>query len=517
MIMGRWRTGYRRGWLTVGLLGAVALFTACSAAPSPGAPAPPATAAPPAPTGTAGAKQGARPNIVFVLTDDLSNNLVQYMPHVQALQRAGMSFTNYTVADSLCCPSRASIFTGRYPHNTGVFTNDPPDGGWDVFHARGEENNTFATSLQRAGYRTGFMGKYLNRYPTKGFPGSGGPYVPPGWSEWDGSDNGYDEFNYDLNENHRVVHYGHAPSDYLTDVLAGKATAFIRNASAAHSPFMLEVATFAPHFPYTPAPRDRDAFPGLTAPRGPSFDTLPKNPPSWLAHRTPLTPRQLSKIDNAFRKRVQSVQAVDRMLAAVQDTLAATGQANNTVLLFNSDNGLHTGEYRLMPDKLTAFDTDVLVPLVVAGPGIAANTSSPAIAQNIDLRPTFEDLAGVATPTDVDGHSLVPLLHGQNPPQWPTAALVEHHGPVLNPADPDRPGRYGGNPPSYEALRTAGYTYVEYGGGEREYYDRAADPGELNNIAATLPPDAAARLHDTLSRMRSCHGQLACSAAARTP
>ncbi|MBO0850225.1 MAG: sulfatase [Pseudonocardia sp.] len=496
-----------------------ALLVGCSAGPPLAGPppAPSATTPAPAPTGVAGAKRGDRPNIVFVLTDDLSNNLVPYMPHVQALQRAGMSFTNYTVTDSLCCPSRASIFSGRYPHNTGVFTNEPPDGGWDVFHARGEEASTFATSLQKAGYRTGFMGKYMNRYPARGFPGSGGPYVPPGWSEWNGSDNGYDGFNYDLNENGRLVHYGHAPADYLTDVVGGKATAFIRSASAAHSPFMLEVATFAPHFPYTPAPRDREAFPGLTAPRGPAFDTLPATPPSWLAPHKPLNPRQVDKINAGFRKRVQSVQAVDRMIAAIQDTLAATGEAGNTVLVFNSDNGFHMGEYRLTPDKLTAFDTDVLVPLVVAGPGIAANSTTPAIAQNIDLRPTFEDLTGATTPAEVDGRSLVPLLHGQTPPDWPTTALVEHHGPVLNPADPDRPGRYGGNPPSYEALRTAGYTYVEYGGGEREFYDRDRDPAQLNNIAATLPAETATRLHDSLDQMRNCHGQAACSAAAHSP
>jgi N-acetylglucosamine-6-sulfatase len=514
LIKGGQQSVNRRCRLTAGVLGAVALLAGCSAGPPP---SPPAAKATPAPTNVAGAVRGERPNIVFVLTDDLSSNLVQYMPHVLALQRAGMSFTNYTVTDSLCCPSRASIFTGRYPHNTGVFTNDPPDGGWDVFHARSEETKTFAPPLRKAGYRTGFMGKYLNRYPTRGFPGSNGPYVPPGWTEWDGSDNGYDEFNYDLNENGRVVHYGHNPSDYLTDVLTGKATRFIQDASAAHSPFLLEVATFAPHFPYTPAPADRTAFPGLTVPRGPTFDTLPANPPSWLAPRTPLTPPQIGKIDNAFRKRVQSVQAVDRMLASIQSTLTATGQANNTVVIFNSDNGFHTGEYRLTPDKLTAFDTDVRVPLVLAGPGIAANSTSAAVTQNIDLRPTFEDLAGVATPADVDGHSLVPLLHGQNPPQWPTAALIEHHGPVLNPTDPDRPGRYGGNPPSYEALRTTEYTYVEYGNGEREYYDRAADPAELKNIAATLPSETATHLHDTLSGMRTCRGRAACSAAARTP
>ncbi|MBO0877937.1 MAG: sulfatase, partial [Pseudonocardia sp.] len=136
-----------------------------------------------------------------------------------------------------------------------------------------------------------------------------------------------------------------------------------------------------------------------------------------------------------------------------------------------------------------------------------------------DLCPTFEELAGVNVPADVladvDGRSLVPLLHGQQPADWPTAALVEHHGPDADPTDPDRPGRHSGNPPSYAALRTAHDTYVEYDHGEREYYNRDADPDELHNIAASLPPATLARLHDTLSALRGCRGRSACTAASR--
>jgi N-acetylglucosamine-6-sulfatase len=468
------------------LLAAVLLTTAC-AAPA--------------------ARADSRPNVVLILTDDLSNDLMPYLPHVQELQKAGMSFTNYTVTDSLCCPSRASILTGRFPHNTGIFTNTGTDGGYDAFQARGEESQTFAAALQQAGYRTALMGKYLNGYePTDA--------VPPGWSEWDVAGNAYAEFNYDLNENGNVVHYGSDPADYLTDVLSGKATAFLESAAAQQSPFLLEVATFAPHRPYTPAPADQDSFAGLTAPRGPAFDTLPTNPPSWLASRTPLTQRQIERVDTAFRKRAQSVQAVDRMLAAIRDTLARTGQADNTVIVFSSDNGYHLGQYRLIMGKMTAFDTDVQVPLVVAGPGIPAGTTNAAVAQNIDLAPTFDDLAGVSVPSDVDGRSLVPLLHGQQPADWP-AALIEHHGPDLDPADPDQPDPNSGNPTSYEALRTAHYTYVEYADGQREYYDRATDPAQLNNAAATLPAPRLTQLHDTLAALRACRGGTGCAAAAR--
>src|SRR6266487_1089967 len=176
----------------------------------------------------------APPNVVFVLTDDLSWNLVQYLPQVKKLQADGLTFNDYTVTDSLCCPSRSSILTGRFPHDTGVFTNGGPDGGFGYFHNHGEESQTFATALQAKGYRTAMMGKYLNGYLPADTLGGTRPYVPPGWTEWDVAGNGYPEFNYNLNENHTVVHYGSRPPDYLTDVLARKGSTFIANSAALH-------------------------------------------------------------------------------------------------------------------------------------------------------------------------------------------------------------------------------------------------------------------------------------------
>ncbi|MFL5905712.1 MAG: sulfatase-like hydrolase/transferase, partial [Solirubrobacteraceae bacterium] len=249
----------------------------------------------------------APPNVVFVLTDDLAWNLVQYMPHVQELQQRGMTFTRYYVTDSLCCPSRASIFTGRFPHNTKIFTNMAPDGGYDVFHQRHEERSTFATALHKAGYRTGFMGKYLNGYlPTS-------LRVPNGWSDWVGAGAAYAEFNYNLNQNGTLVHYGKRPRDYLTDVLAAKGSAFINAAADAGQPFVLELSTFAPHGPFTPAPRHANLFPGLKAPKGPAFNAPVRNAPSWLAGHAPLPPRAINRANVRYRKRAQAVQAVDEM------------------------------------------------------------------------------------------------------------------------------------------------------------------------------------------------------------
>jgi N-acetylglucosamine-6-sulfatase len=462
--------------------------------------------------GGAGAAALGRPNIVFVLTDDLSMDLLRFMPNVQAMQVRGLTFNDYYVSDSLCCPSRSSIFSGNFPHDTHVFGNVGPEGGFHAFYNRGEEQHTFAVALQQAGYRTAMMGKYLNGY----LDGPGGPrdvpatYVPPGWSEWDVAGQAYPEFNYRLNENGTLRRYGDQPSDYLTDVLARKGVSFINSSAASGQPFFLELATFAPHFPYTPAPRNANDFPGLTAPHPPSFNVLPTHAPAWLADHPPLTPGQIDRINSVFRKRAQAVQAVDDMIGRVEQALSANGVARNTYLVFSSDNGLHTGEYRLMPGKMTAFDTDIRVPLVVVGPGVAAGETS-AMAENVDLAKTFAAIGGTTLPSD--GHSLLPALQGQTPDDWRNAILVEHHGPDLRGIDPDFQQTSSGNPRTYEAMRTHRFLYVEYDNGEREFYDLSQDPFELQNLADQLTWADRILLHTDLTAMENCHDGLSCWAS----
>ena len=452
----------------------------------------------------AGAK---RPNIVFILADDLALNLVQYMPHVLKMQHDGVTFANYFVTDSLCCPSRSSIFTGRYPHDTGIYRNVGPDGGYLGFLNRGHERTTFATALTAAGYHTAMLGKYLNGYQPQSSA------VAPGWNEWDVAGNGYAGFNYDLNQNGKVVHYANRPADYMTDVLSGAAVSFIKQQTS-DTPFMIEIATFAPHAPYTPAPRDANAFPGLRAPRTPAFNAAPDaNAPKWLAALSPLSEIDVAMIDNDFRKRAQSVLAIDAMIGELQQAVASIGAADNTYFVFSSDNGYHMGEHRMMPGKMTAYDTDIHVPLIVTGPGVPAGRIVEEIVQNIDLCPTFAELGFAAAPSSIDGRSLAPLLHGETAEGWRTLALVEHRGPVRDLTDPDLPGYRSGNPTTYEAIRMATSLYVEYANGEKEYHDLVADPNELRNSYAALPDDRKAALHAALDAVANCHDAAGCRAA----
>jgi N-acetylglucosamine-6-sulfatase len=505
----------RRAVATVAVAASVLAATACTTRqatpePSPGSrSAPSAAAVSPLATESAATK----PNIVLVLTDDLSKNLVQYMPNVRKLQQDGTTFTNYTVTDSLCCPSRASLFKGQFPHNTGIYKNHGSDGGFRLFHSRGQESSTFATDLQAAGYRTGFFGKYLNEYlPATSFAG-GKPYVPPGWDQWFVGGNAYKNFDYALNENGVVRKYGSKPADYLTDVLSAKATAFVTTSAKAGSPFMLEVATYAPHSPYTPAPRDANLFPGLKAPRNAAYDKLPKDAPAWLATHPRLNAAQESRMDVEFRKRAQSVQSVDRMIGALRETLTKAGVADKTVVMFASDNGYHMGEYTLPSGKQTAFDTDVNVPFVVAGHGVKAGQTVTAVVENTDLRPTFANLAGVAPHPEVDGRSIKQLLAGETPDRWRTAALIEHRDPATDPADPDYEKDSINIPPTYDAIRTAEFTYVQYVDGTREYYDRRADPLQLRNLAGGLTPKRLSDLQSVVTAMTTCKGAEACLAA----
>ena len=470
-----------------------------------------ATPAPtPAPT-VAAAATPKPPNLVFVLTDDLEPSLLKYMPTVRSMQKAGASFSDYTVSDSLCCPSRTSIFTGQYPHSSGVFTNSGADGGYGAFQAHGLADQTYAVALQKAGYRTGFMGKYLNGYDPKAGDGTPGSNVPKGWNEWDVAGNGYPEFSYTLNENGREVKYGKRPQAYLTDVVSTKGQNFILNASAAGKPFALEIATFAPHAPYTPAPRDAKKYKGLKAPRSKAFNEASMaDKPAWIRDRLKLTKAQIKKLDTVYRKRAQSVRSVDLMLTRLRSTLRATGQLDNTYVVFSSDNGYHLGEHRLPAGKQTAYKTDIVVPLVVTGPGVKhATIGRPA--QNVDLAPTFVDAAGASALPKADGRSLLPLLKGQRPANWRAYGLVEHHGPNLDPSDPDYPGKNGANPPSYGAITNDRLTYVEYTDGEREYYDNVRDPQQLVNRWKDLSLTRRAELKTALHDLQACSGTKECS------
>jgi arylsulfatase A-like enzyme len=451
-------------------------------------------------------REDRRPNVVFVLTDDLSWNLLRFMPHVRQMQRDGMTFRQFMVADSLCCSSRATIFTGEFPHDTHVLGNSPPLGGYYAFRTGGAQRRSVAIALRRSGYRTAMFGKYLNGY----HPFRVGE--DPGWSDWLGSSYAYDGFGYEESDNGDPVIAGYRPRDYVTTALARHAIRFIRGA-AGHGPFFAEIATYAPHAPFTPAPRDRAMFRHLRLPHDGAYDAQNSDPPAWLGHRAPLSHDEEAHLQQVYRERARSVLAVDRMIGRLRAALRAAGVARDTYLVFSSDNGFHLGEHRLTDGKRTAFDQDIRVPLIVVGPGVARHRATSELAGTVDLAPTFEDWARLPVDRSRDGRSLRPLLRHRRPRHWRRSLLIEHTDDSALPGDPDAQGWAEGKPNSYTALRTRWTTYVEYANGDREFYDRRHDPFELHNRAPQLSPQRRARLSAALARYRQCRGAAACRAA----
>jgi N-acetylglucosamine-6-sulfatase len=468
------------------------------------------------------------PNIVLILTDDqdVQSGMLPYMPHLQELLVAqGTTFPNNLVPLSLCCPSRTTILRGQYPHNTGVLTNALPNGGFEKAYNENLEASTVATLLHGAGYRTALFGKYLNGYPDRASP----TYIPPGWDEWYSAIAGdpYGEYNYTLNENTKPVPYGSTPADYGTDVYLGKALDFIQRAPSTQ-PVFIYFATYAPHAPYTPAPRHAGLFPGVTAPKFPSFNEADvSDKPQYISSKPLLSPADITNIDSIFRMRLQSLQAVDEAIASFVATLWSTGRLANTYLVFAADNGYHMGEHRLLPGKYTPYETDLHVPLVIRGPGVPAGVVRNEYTADLDLAETFAELAGVPPLSFSDGRSLKPLLTGPPSSAWRQAFFLEEFGTgEFDPPDAQAPSTR--EPldlmdlatvvpiPSYYGFQAPGYKYVEYKSNERELYV-ASDPYELTNVAGKVAPSILASLAAYLNRFDGCVGDACRAAEAAAP
>jgi N-acetylglucosamine-6-sulfatase len=423
----------------------------------------------------ASAQTAERPSVVLVLTDDQRWDTLSAMPNVRReLVGRGVTFSNGFVVNSLCCPSRASILTGLYSHSTGVYLNTGRYGGFAAFR----DASTVATWLQAVGYRTGYVGKYLNGYS----PLSG--YVPPGWSHWTAFAGRYDE--YWLNRNGAPTWHGREPSEYSTDVLADDAVRFLRETAG---PLFLVYAPYAPHSPATPAQRHAGALTDLEPWRPASYNEADvSDKPAWLRARPLLEPAQQNAIDEFRRDQLRSLLAVDEGVGRIVEALRETGRLENTLIAYTSDNGFAWGEHR-RTSKMDPYEESIRVPFVVRYDALVRSPRRDRrLVLNIDLAPTFADVAGIVPPY-VEGASLVPLLTSPDVP-WRADFLVEHLR-----STPTNQGI-----PSYCAVRNARSIFVSYETGEEELYDLVADPHQLQNLAAS--PERAAHLRGRRARLR---------------
>jgi N-acetylglucosamine-6-sulfatase len=468
--------------------------------------------------------------VVVIMTDDQTLASMQYMPQVNRLiGGTGTTFQHAIATFPLCCPSRSTQLTGQYAHNHGVLHNSGPFGGFKAL----DHTNTLPVWLQQAGYRTMHVGRYLNGYEAR-------DGIPPGYSDWYTAPHST-AFNYahwSVNENGTLHSYPDAnrPDEYETDYFTRKAIELIDNAAPSEQPFYLQLWYVAPHRggptdpddPPTvgtpsPAPRHRDMFAGVPMPRPPDFDEANMyDKPQVVADRPRLSPEEIAGIEENWRQELETLQAVDEGVAQILGALERTGELNDTLVVFTSDNGFMHGEHRAQAEKVLLYEESVRVPLLMRGPGIPQGRRDDRLVGNIDIAPTILDLAradpcrprhGCRT---MDGRSLMPLLRGHG--RWPDnrALLTEYREPGLP--------RY--STCEFAGIRTRDEIYVEHyrvANGvtgecddldppDVELYNLDSDPFELDNLcfagvkANCLQDEVQADLERRLARLRVCAG-----------
>src|SRR5438132_4217221 len=447
-----------------------------------------------------------RPNVVVLETDDQTLAEMAVLPNVRRLiGDEGVTFDNNFDSFSLCCPSRASFLTGQYSHNNGVRGNAPPDGGFEKL----DSTNTLAVWLQRAGYYTVHLGKYLNGY------GRRNPLeIPPGWSEWHGAvdPSTYRYYGYTLNENGVLHTYCAVPeaSCYQTDVYRDKANEIIRR-RAPEEPFFLWVAFLANHSggprdpddppglgTPVPAPRYKDRFAGTPLPQPPNFNEADVSDKPLVVRRRPLiNASQMAAIQENWQQRRETLLSVDDAVASIVDTLRSTGQLDDTLILFTSDNGFFHGEHRVDNGKVLLYEPSIRVPLLMRWTGHSAlprGVHRSQLTMNVDYTETMLAAAGVKPGRVEDGTSLLPLWRDGGKELGPDL-LVDNS-----------PGNG-----HFDAIRSRHFLYAEYANGDRELYDLVKDPYELQSQHANPAYDAiktalAERLHVLVSCAgATCH------------
>jgi N-acetylglucosamine-6-sulfatase len=449
------------------------------------------------------APASARPNVVVLMTDDQTVASLRYMANVRRLLiDQGTLFRDNVATFPLCCPSRSTQLTGQYAHNHQVLHNTRPLGGFSKL----DHANTLPVWLREAGYRTMHVGRYLNGYEYA-------DGVPTGWDEWHAAPHS-SAFNYTrwkVNENGALVSYPDAahPGEYETDFFGRRASELIEAAAPGDRPFYLQVWFVAPHRgsprdpddPTTvgtpsPAPRHRDLFATTPFPRPPSFDEARMfDKPQVVADRPRLDPLTIAGIEENWRQELESLQAVDDAVAGVYDTLARTGELDNTLIVFTADNGFMHGEHRAKAEKVLLYEESVRVPLVMRGPSIPVGFRDPRPVANIDLAPTIVDATDAIPRRVLDGRSLLPQLADRTA-WWGRDILLEN-------------GQGANGVPSYRAIRTGSFVYAEHlTTGEYELYDLERDPYQLDSLDGDPAYEAIQRdLATRLETLRFCRGR----------
>lgn len=494
------------------------------------------------PKGSPTPQQAERPNVVTIVTDDMRTDDLRWMPTVRRLvAEQGLEFRNSFASYPLCAPARSSLLSGQYAHNTGVLSVSPPN-NFEAF----DDSASVGTSMNHAGYNTLFLGKYMNGY------GDGASavtkrnsfrYVPPGWTDWWGAvsrpeNSGftggtYSYYNVLLNHNGKIndQHKG----VYQTVAEGRIARRMVTKYHRSPKPFFLYFAPIAPH---VGAPREegdpseivqqvtgkKERFKTAARPkrvRGifdnqiqrasglprdgsdsqPDTSRLPR-PMRWLP---PIADDEKAAMLSATRQRAEALFVLDGQIHKLIQTLKATGEYANTVLMFTSDNGFFLGEHRMRQGKIWAHEPSLRVPFLVAGPGVPRGRRYDPV-NSPDITATILDLGQARPPRPADGRSLVPTFRADR--GWRIPMVVEglENATVMRHAADESPPGFS-NPLTGTGVRTARWKYVRYVNGDAELYNLARDPNEMHNLYGRKRyAEAQAQLSRLWTAYRNCAG-----------
>ena len=453
-----------------------------------------------------------RPNILFILLDDLRDegimDVAEVLPKTkQWLQAGGTTFTQAYTTTPLCCPERATIWSGRYGHNHGVFDN----------HLGGTLDRDWIIPryLHDAGYTTGLVGKFITDWHYR--------YEPPHFDSYAAFQGDYTDQPFWV-KNPGEATYHTEIAAYSTDFIADKATGFVDAFEADDDrPWFMQVSPHAPH----------DIKPEGTATSGCNLNDLytwpdrhdnvavaPWTPtpavdvegsPTEKADKVPyLRSQRYSRDCSAVihEGQLRTLLAADDMVDTVMQKLQATGELDNTMVIFTTDNGYSWGE-RGVTSKGLPYTEHVKAPFLVRWDGVfPAGATDDRLVGGEDFLPTYLQAAQYSPPEvryPLDGRSFLPGQPGK-------AVKLLEFGPLDRPSPPRYEGHHG--IPTWASLRTAGWQYIEYYGADnttvewQEYYDLTQDPWELDNLVVTDPArvPGLADLSAELRRIRTCVG-----------
>ena len=419
----------------------------------------------------------ARPNVIFVLSDDHRFDFMGFhpdgpefleTPNMDRMAAQGAHVENAFVSTSLCSPSRASILTGQYMHRHRVVDNQRPVPPGTVF---------FPQYLQKAGYTTAFVGKW--------HMGHEHDDPRPGFDHWVSFAGQGTYFDPVLNVDGRRGKV----EGYVADVLTDQALRWLAEGRDKDKPFFLYLSHKSVHYPFTPAPRHLGRYKDKPIDYPETMANTERNyqtQPHWVRERRysihgidhmqtgPFDKDPVPDFDDLYHRYCETVHGLDENLGRVLDWLDRTGLSRNTLVIYMGDNGFELGEHGFY-DKRDAFEESIRVPMLAYAPGrIKPGTKVTEMVQNIDVAPTILEACGVEPPAEarIDGRSFLPLLRGEAIP-WRDHILYEYHWEWNFPATP-----------TTFAIRTDRYKYIFYHGlwDHNGFYDLATDPHERHNL-----------------------------------